>query len=100
MLKRFSITCLVLSALVAGCTTARPGPHWSRPGMQESSPMMLQADQDDCRMRAERKIEAMKGDPGHPDEKRSEIFRCMEEKGWVWQDESAVTAPARGGYHY
>lgn len=68
--------------------------------MQGSSIMMLQADQDACRAKAERNIQAMKDGPGHPDERRSEIFRCMEEKGWVWQDEPRVTAPARGGYHY
>jgi hypothetical protein len=96
-MKRWTII-LLLAGLATACAPAsqRSG-NWYRPGGFDQATLAL--DQTECGNRAEQEIASqmsgMKGEPGYTEAKRKAIFRCMEEKGWVWKEKQIQPAPTR-----
>ena len=96
-MKRWTII-LLLAGLATACAPAsqRSG-NWDRSGGFDQATLAL--DQTECGNRAEQEIASqmsgMKGEPGYTEAKRKAIFRCMEEKGWVWKEKQIQPAPAR-----
>ena len=96
-MRRWTIM-LLLAGLVTACApmSQRSG-NWDRPGDFDQA--TLAQDQTDCRNRAEqeiaRQMSGMKGKPGYIEAERKAVFRCMEEKGWVWKEKQIQPAPTR-----
>jgi hypothetical protein len=96
-MKRWTII-LLLAGLATACAPAsqRAG-NWDRPGSFDQA--TLTQDQTECGNRAEqeiaRQMSGMKGESGYTEAKRKAIFRCMEEKGWVWKEKQIQPAPPR-----
>lgn len=93
---------LLIAALAAACAPApRTVHYWDRPGGVDQA--ALAQDQAQCRSRAEMEVAprmpGTKPEPGYLAARRAVIFRCMEEKGWVWNEKEVRPAPRpRYGY--
>jgi hypothetical protein len=96
-MKRWTIILLVAGLATACAPASQRSGNWDRPGGFDQA--ALAQDQTECGNRAEqetaRQMAGMKGEPAYTEAKRKAIFRCMEEKGWVWKEKQVQPAPTR-----